>query len=723
MLHTLIAVPVIFSTLLFSPSGLSAAERSNTQGDSFATLASKIAAGIPAQKETAATLWPFSVAEEELQAVAVIFEDKLLGELTAIRSKPPVQWVSRRYTELALQEIANSRRALFNPETCPEVGKFVAARYGVRGRLVISAGPASGGLQLRLEATIVDIESAMSVQNGGINCKIVVTGALAREMKRSIGFGLKRFTPFDEVDRLILTGKVRAKMRDADRAYDFSRNDEALRLYREAEEMARAAGLTREHASIFYRLGNLHQLKKMTDAALRYYARALELDSAHHLACNNTGKVFLDRENYPEAIKHYSRALEIRPAFAISRYNRGLAVLKSGARDKAALRQSLEDFVAAGEAGPSGFAVGRHVEGVKKVAEAYYYAGVLQHMFGDDENAVDSFRKAVENDATHASAHHELMALAYWGRPRDCKTVIKHGQAYIKSANGPRLRRAAEKAMRDCRSKATENREQEKSLNEVVRRIRLEYGPEYAAKFKELMSLWSSRAYAGKLEEGIVNKVEMSVVKLPEGDGKPVPVRPGDKLRSGTDRYKVTFGTNFECWVYIWQVDSTGKVCPIFPYTDSDLPGGELPTNPVARRGEVRIPSGRWWFRLDENVGIENVIFLVSDKARADVDELLQYFNERAYGHHAVKGRRCDVGVDALIQSENWIIRAGSTLPWELRRNAGIFARGIDGMVEDMGQNTGVMRPDGETVTFHPVVFTANETELAGYFPFRHVAR
>ena len=719
---SILMVTVLGMLFLYAPC-LGDAEGAEDRHCSFGELARNIATSIPAEKETAATIWPLSVADEELQPAAVIFEDVLLGELAAVQTTPPVHWVSRRYTELALQGIADSRRAAFNDETCPKVGEFIAARYGVTGRLLVDKGPEAESLRLVIKATIVDIEKAAPAGGGQIEGEILVTGPLAREMIRSIGQGLRRFTPLDEVDRLVMTGKLAEKLREADRAYDFDRNDEAMKLYGEVEERAIGLGLAKEHASIFYRLGNLYQLQGMADTALKYYSKALELDSQHYLACNNTGKICLERGDYAEAIEHLSRALEIKPSFAIGHYNRGLAVLKLGKTDADALRQVLEDFLVAGKAGPAGFAIGRDVEGNQKVAEAYYYSGILHHMLGSDVKAETCFEKAVNIDPGHASAHHELMALAYWKPPRDCEAVTRHGEAFLKLSDEKRLRRAAEKAIRDCRNGAAEDREQERSLSEATSRIRLSYVPEYAENFKELMSLWASREHARKLRAGSVNRVEMSVVKIGASEARPAPIRQGGVLRSGIDLYKIVLAANFNCWAYIWQLDSTGKVCPILPYTDPQLPGGELPGNPITPGTKVRIPGGRWWFRLDENVGIENIMFLVSDRPRVDIEELLQYFNEGAYSPDAIERRRCDVGVDSLIQSESWLIRVGSTLPWQLREDPGIFVRGVLGVTQDGGQNILLEKPDGEAVAFHPLVFTGTETEIAGYLWFRHVER
>ena len=684
-------------------------------------MAEEIAAKVrgATREETGVVLWPLSVSEKELQPVAVIFEDELLTELAGTATKPAIQWITRRWTERALQEIAESRRAQYDEDKLPAIGKLASAHYGIHGRLLIDVDDAAGTVKLGVRAAIVDVERGTAPPGGGIELDVLVAGDVAADMIRSWRgrLELRDFTPQDEVDRLVLTGRLHKAMRDADRAYDFSQNSEAMKLYGEAQRMAEGLGLTREHASIFYRLGNLHELDHRHDAALAYYGKALELDPGHSLAHNNAGKVWLEREDYGKALDEFAAALELKPDFALARYNRGLAVLKSGVLEKAALRGALEDFRAAARQGASGFAIGRDVEGSEKVAECHYFAGATHHLLDEDDRSRECFALAVKENPKHASAHHELMAMAYWNTPRDCAAVRRHARAFLDLQEDVKRRSAAQKALGDCTEGAPGG---EAALDEAMKRVRKMHGDEYAEQLHRLLFLWASEEKAKELPDGALHRVEMSLLTKPaEADGRAVHVGEGARLRSRTDLYKLVFSADFDCWVYVWQLDTAASVAPLFPLTDPKLPRGEVPSNPIRRNAQVQVP-GDWWYTLDDQTGRESVLFVVSTGRRPDIEKLLQYFNERAWGRDATVRERCDTVLDAVTGTQNWIIRVGATLPWEIQK-PGIRARGPLSVVQDSGQTEQAQGPGGSTAEFHPLVITTGESEIAGRFWFEHI--
>lgn len=115
-------------------------------------------------------------------------------------------------------------------------------------------------------------------------------------------------------------------------------------------------------------------------------------------------------------------------------------------------------------------------------------------------------------------------------------------------------------------------------------------------------------------------EVEIDVVKeVLEGQVYQArPIVDGDVLTQ-TDNYKVQFSCNAKCYMYIAQLDSTGKMDPIFPgkYISS--------RNPAAPHTLYSIPPDRNWFHLDENQGVETIYFIASRSKRPDLEEL---FNE-----------------------------------------------------------------------------------------------
>lgn len=83
---------------------------------------------------------------------------------------------------------------------------------------------------------------------------------------------------------------------------------------------------------------------------------------------------------------------------------------------------------------------------------------------------------------------------------------------------------------------------------------------------------------------------------------------PGSVLTSGTG-YALSFQPSRHCWVYVFQVDGTGRFFRLFP-----KPAGGL-SNPVAGGRRYWIPGRRGWLHLDQVPGRE-VIFVVASQSR-----------------------------------------------------------------------------------------------------------
>lgn len=89
----------------------------------------------------------------------------------------------------------------------------------------------------------------------------------------------------------------------------------------------------------------------------------------------------------------------------------------------------------------------------------------------------------------------------------------------------------------------------------------------------------------------------------------------GDTLTEN-DNYKLQIRCNAECYVYIAQLDSTGRMDPIMP--SSLVPN----QNPLFPNQSYAIPSGGDWFYLDSNTGVEQIYFIFSLSPRDDIDAI-----------------------------------------------------------------------------------------------------
>jgi hypothetical protein len=113
--------------------------------------------------------------------------------------------------------------------------------------------------------------------------------------------------------------------------------------------------------------------------------------------------------------------------------------------------------------------------------------------------------------------------------------------------------------------------------------------------------------------------VEIDVLKEVYENGSyfAKPVKNGDTLTE-QDNYKVQYFCNMECFVYIAQLDSIGKLEPIIP---SDFVAW---SNPMASNKLYSVPAGNNWFFLDQNKGVEQIFFIVSRTQRPDIEQLFR---------------------------------------------------------------------------------------------------
>jgi hypothetical protein len=102
------------------------------------------------------------------------------------------------------------------------------------------------------------------------------------------------------------------------------------------------------------------------------------------------------------------------------------------------------------------------------------------------------------------------------------------------------------------------------------------------------------------------------------GVGQLKTIENGDALQSG-DHYKIVFTPDKDCYVYIFQVDSSGQIFQLFPM--KSFQGVEVNNfNPVKPDRTYVIPSPDKAFVLDKVVGVERIYFIASD----DRDEQLE---------------------------------------------------------------------------------------------------
>ncbi|MGD8372974.1 MAG: DUF4384 domain-containing protein, partial [Syntrophobacterales bacterium] len=87
------------------------------------------------------------------------------------------------------------------------------------------------------------------------------------------------------------------------------------------------------------------------------------------------------------------------------------------------------------------------------------------------------------------------------------------------------------------------------------------------------------------------------------------------------DHYKIIFTPDKDCYVYIFQVDSTGHFFQLFPI--QSFRGVRVDnTNPVMQGTTYTLPSSDKAFMLDRQVGVERIYFIASNTRNQELENL-----------------------------------------------------------------------------------------------------
>jgi hypothetical protein len=115
---------------------------------------------------------------------------------------------------------------------------------------------------------------------------------------------------------------------------------------------------------------------------------------------------------------------------------------------------------------------------------------------------------------------------------------------------------------------------------------------------------------------------EVNYVYRKAGVGELKTITNGDTLTSG-DHYKIVFTPDKDCYVYIFQVDSSGQVFQLFPMESF---GGVRVNqfNPVKQGKKYVLPSPDKAFLLDKKAGIERLYFIASREQNKELESLYE---------------------------------------------------------------------------------------------------
>jgi len=121
------------------------------------------------------------------------------------------------------------------------------------------------------------------------------------------------------------------------------------------------------------------------------------------------------------------------------------------------------------------------------------------------------------------------------------------------------------------------------------------------------------------------------------GAGQLKTIANGDALQSG-DHYKIVFTPDKDCYVYIFQFDSSGQIFQLFPM--KSFQGVEVNNfNPVKPDRTYVLPSPDKAFVLDKVVGVERIYFIASDDRDEQLEGLCADLKKAVSGHKSEESR------------------------------------------------------------------------------------
>ncbi|MEE4355017.1 MAG: DUF4384 domain-containing protein [Desulfococcaceae bacterium] len=109
-------------------------------------------------------------------------------------------------------------------------------------------------------------------------------------------------------------------------------------------------------------------------------------------------------------------------------------------------------------------------------------------------------------------------------------------------------------------------------------------------------------------------------VTRPGGNGHPVSFKKGDTLRSG-DYYKIIIRPDEDCYVYVFQADSSGQFFQLFPLRE--FRGVKVNNLNPLQKGRIRtLPAEDKSFVLDRQTGTERIYIAASRTRNRELENL-----------------------------------------------------------------------------------------------------
>jgi len=159
------------------------------------------------------------------------------------------------------------------------------------------------------------------------------------------------------------------------------------------------------------------------------------------------------------------------------------------------------------------------------------------------------------------------------------------------------------------------------SFKSFIRQVNQNYGKQYASHVDELFQILLKPENA-VLSEERPRFLEFDVLKMREtvGTYQTAIIKNGNML-SVRDKYKISFTPRERCYLYLFKIETTGKIFPLFPRKEFSLQ-----TNPLTPNRTHFIPPIKKWLPFNKGYGKEAIILSAFTKGNSDIERLMKHF-------------------------------------------------------------------------------------------------
>jgi hypothetical protein len=160
------------------------------------------------------------------------------------------------------------------------------------------------------------------------------------------------------------------------------------------------------------------------------------------------------------------------------------------------------------------------------------------------------------------------------------------------------------------------------SFKSFIKQVKQNYGKQYAFHVEELFGVLLREEEIDPSDVG-PHFLEFDVLKMRETAGmyQTAIIKDGN-LISVRDNCKVSFTPRERCSIYIFKIETTGKIFPLFPRKKFSQQ-----TNSLSPNLTYFVPPMKKWLPFDKGYGKEAIILSAFTKGSNDIERLFKYFN------------------------------------------------------------------------------------------------